>query len=77
VPTIAIVAGVRLLIYSNDHPPPHFHATIGDRMAMISIATGEVLKGSLPPSKMNAVRRWLELNRGYVASRWIETRAGE
>ena len=48
-PTIAVVEGVRIEIYFGDHPPPHLHATYAEHRAMISIATGDILEGSLPP----------------------------
>jgi hypothetical protein len=44
-PTIAIINGVRLVIYPKDHLPPHLHAIFAENDAMISIATGDLLEG--------------------------------
>jgi hypothetical protein len=43
-PTIAVVAGVRIIIYPKDHLPPHLHAKLAEHEAMISIVTGDVLE---------------------------------
>lgn len=75
-PTIAIVEGVRITMYLNDHLPPHLHALLGEHEAQISIVTGAVLHGALPPAKLRRVRRWLAANREQVSYIWTEIRAG-
>lgn len=75
-PTIAIVDGVRIVIYLKDHVPPHIHAFFAGKEAQISIATGRVLHGTLPRLKTRAVQRWLGHNRDQVAYIWDEMRAG-
>lgn len=75
-PTIAIVEGVRIVIYLKDHVPPHLHAFFGGKEAQISIATGQVLHGTQPRQKMRAIQRWLENNRDQVSYIWEEIRAG-
>jgi hypothetical protein len=74
-PTIAIVMGVRIVIYPKDHLPPHLHARFAEHEAMISIVTGDVLQGSLPRSKLTAVQDWLAVRREHVAYIWEEIRA--
>jgi hypothetical protein len=73
-PTIAIVFGVRIVIYPKDHLPPHLHAIFAEHEAMISIVTGDVLEGSLPRAKLRAVREWLAAHREHVAYVWREIR---
>jgi hypothetical protein len=73
-PTIAIVFGVRIIIYPKDHLPPHLHAKFAEHEAMISIATGDLLEGSLPRAKLRAVREWLARHREQVAYIWREIR---
>ena len=75
-PTIAIVSGVRLVLYLNDHLPPHIHALFGDYSAMLSIATGDVLQGKLPKAKLKAVQAFLDRRREQVAYYWEELREG-
>jgi hypothetical protein len=73
-PTIAIVAGVRIIIYPKDHLPPHLHVRFAEYEAMISILTGDVLEGSIPPAKLKAVKAWLAARRERVAYVWQEIR---
>ena len=75
-PTIALVAGVRIIIYPKDHLPPHLHTKFAEHEAMISIATGDVLQGSLPRAKLKAVQDWLAGRRGHVSYVWRELRDG-
>lgn len=75
-PTIAIVEGVRIIIYLNDHLPPHVHALFAEHEARLSILTGDILGGSLPSSKVRTVRSWLAAHRDEVAYIWMEIREG-
>ncbi|MBI5130908.1 MAG: DUF4160 domain-containing protein [Rhodopseudomonas palustris] len=74
-PTIAIIAGVRIIIYPEDHLPPHLHARFAEFEVMISILTGDVLEGSMPEAKLREVQAWLVANREPVAYVWQEVRA--
>jgi hypothetical protein len=75
VPTkIAEYNGVDILIAEKDYLPPHLHLKCASREAMVSIATGHRLSGSLPPGKMRAVQRWLVSRREQVAYVWREVR---
>ena len=69
---IAIVDGIRITVYPNDHPPPHFHAKIAEYEALFSIATGELLEGSLPRPKMEVVMSWYMAHRDEIAYLWRE-----
>ena len=60
------------MIYPNDHPPPHFHAKFAEFEALLSVATGEVLEGSLPRSKMNVVMDWYMAHQNEIAYLWRE-----
>lgn len=75
-PTIAIIDGVRIVIYLKDHLPPHLHAMFAEHEAQISIVTGDILNGSLPPAKAKSVNAWLATNREQVASIWKDIREG-
>jgi hypothetical protein len=75
-PTIAIVNGVYLMIYPNDHLPPHVHAKFAEHRCKISIVTGRLIDGKLPPSKLQAVQTWLDDHRSEVSFAWDEIRSG-
>ena len=46
-PVISEFFGILIMIYFNDHAPPHFHARYGDFEALIQIDPLGVLKGSI------------------------------
>jgi Domain of unknown function (DUF4160) len=72
VPTIAIVDGVVLMMYVNDHPPAHVHAKLAEHRCKISIVTGEVISGTLPSSKLKIVQSWLKAHREETTFAWDE-----
>lgn len=40
---------IRMYFQQAEHNPPHIHALYGEEMAAITIQTGEILEGHLPP----------------------------
>src|SRR4051812_24711937 len=42
--TIAVVDGVKIMLYANEHPPPHFHAKFAEFQAVM-ISTGLLSPG--------------------------------
>ncbi|HMS89422.1 MAG TPA: DUF4160 domain-containing protein [Acidimicrobiales bacterium] len=57
-PRICSFYGIVIVMYFDDHPPPHFHARYGEHEAQVAIATGDVLHGSLPRSASRLVKEW-------------------
>jgi hypothetical protein len=72
---IAIVGGVRITTYPQDHAPPHFHARIAEYETLFSIATGDVIEGSLPRSKLHTVTAWYVAHQDEIAYLWREVQA--
>ena len=56
-PQISQFFGIVILMYFNDHAPPHFHATYGEHEAVYMIETLEILRGQLPRRAHGMVRR--------------------
>ena len=52
-------------MYSNDQPPPHFHARYAEYDAKIEIATGDLLAGQL-----RFIREWGDLHRDELLAGW-------
>jgi hypothetical protein len=69
-PTLAIVDGVKIQLYPDEHPPPHFHAVFAEFVAQIRIDPPSVLKGSLPRSKMISVLDWAGEHRDGLMQAW-------
>ena len=57
-------------MYWNEHPPPHFHAIYEDYGAQISIETGEVIRGKLPPKAGQLVKEWAQLYSAQLMDNW-------
>lgn len=57
-PTIAIVNGIIISMYWNDHLPPHFHARYGDEEGKFDVNTLEMFEGTLPVAQRKKVEEW-------------------
>jgi hypothetical protein len=75
-PTVAIVDGVKIQFYFDEHPPPHFHAVFAESAAQVQIDPTQVLRGSLPPAKLSAVLVWASKNRAGLLNAWAAVAAG-
>ncbi len=71
-PTIAVVDGVKIQMFYNDHTPAHFHAILGDAEALVAIRDLDVIRGLLPPAKMRRVLAWARENQGALALNWLK-----
>ena len=69
-PTISEFLGILILMYYNDHAPPHFHARYGDREALIQIFPLGVLKGNLPPRALSLVMEWASIHQEELLMDW-------
>lgn len=74
-PRISRVSGLTIVLYYNDHDPPHFHVT-GEYKTRIEIETGAYLKGDpvLPASKEKDILKWLTLYRSDIMRAWKDCR---
>jgi len=52
------------------HSTPHLHARYGEHQVTLSIATGDVLAGSLPTQQLRLVQAWVELRRKQLEGDW-------
>jgi hypothetical protein len=73
VPTISLFFNMRILMYWNDHSPPHFHVGyVGqDEDTVIAIRDLEVIApGSLKRRALGLVLDWAELHRDELLANW-------
>ncbi len=75
-PTVAVIDGVKIQFFYDEHPPPHFHATFAEFVAQIQIDPPRVMRGSLPPTKVGAVLSWASSNREALMTAWLALEAG-
>ena len=74
-PTIAIIDGVSLMMYWNDHPPAHFHALYGEYRAVIEIDPVALSRGGLPRSKLRTILEWAAARHDALMAAWNNTQA--
>lgn len=78
-PTISLFFSIRIMMFWNDHAPPHFHAGyVGhDEDSIIDIRTLEVTqKGSLKRRALGLVLDWAELHQDELMVNWDLARQG-
>ena len=79
-PTICIFFNLKIMMFWNDHAPPHFHAAyVGhDDDAIINILTLEVIQqGSLKRRALGLILDWAELHRDALLVNWELARDGK
>lgn len=73
-PTIHDFGGFKVVIYFDDHNPPHFHVISKDEEVMVSIASLDVLAGSMNRKRLGTALAWAEENREILFDKWHEFR---
>jgi hypothetical protein len=69
-PVLSLFMGIMIKMYHGDHPPPHFHAFYGEFEAQVSISSGKILKGQLPPRIKKLVNEWRKLHKSELEKSW-------
>jgi hypothetical protein len=62
--------GIIVMMFYNDHPPPHFHVRYGTLKAIIAIESLALLEGRLSPRALGLVMEWAELHRRDLREAW-------
>ncbi len=76
-PTVAIIDGVKIMFYTNEHPPPHFHARIAEHLAVIDIDALAVSEGFLPHGKRRKVLAWAARRQDILRRTFAKAHARE
>lgn len=72
-PVISMFYGIIVSMYFLDnrrHKAPHIHVRYQDDEAVYSIPDGNLLAGSVPPSKARLVQAWIEIHRDDLMADW-------
>ena len=69
-PTLAIFDGIRILMYLNDHAPPHFHIRKAEQKAAMEIVSGRLMQGQLDRGTLRKVQAWREVNQSALLQAW-------
>jgi len=76
-PVLSRFLGMVVLMYYNDHDPPHFHVRYGKHQALLGIRDLRLLAGSLPPRALGLVIEWASRYREELWAHWERARRGE
>ena len=76
-PTISRFRGISILMFVNDHVPPHLHAEYGEHEAKFRLADGEMFEGWMPNAQARLVRQWIQQHRAELNENWERIERGE
>ncbi|MGE4455806.1 MAG: DUF4160 domain-containing protein [Arcobacteraceae bacterium] len=69
-PIISYFFGITIRMYHDDHPPMHIHVEYQGYIALVSIITGEIIKGNLPQKASSIVKEWIILHQDELKHDW-------
>ncbi len=69
-PEISRFFGIIVLMYFNDHPPPHFHVRYAGQRALIGIESLTILEGKLSPRVLGLVVEWASMHQEELMVDW-------
>jgi hypothetical protein len=69
-PQISRFFGIIIMMYYDDHNPPHFHARYGSQECLIRINDLGVLEGNLPSRALKMVIEWAEMHQTELFENW-------
>ncbi len=69
-PVISRFYGIVILMFFQDHHPPHFHAKYERQLAVYSIKGRRVLAGKLSPRATRLVKEWAKIHEKDLMDDW-------
>ena len=69
-PTVAVIDGIKIEFYFDEHPPPHFHAKYAEYRAVIRIDTLAIVQGNLPKAAERKVMAWAKGRKFALRRAW-------
>ena len=69
-PTICVLNGITVTMYTDDHPPPHVHARYGGQQVVIDIQSGGIIQGRFPPAQLRQLLDWVQRRRQELLADW-------
>jgi hypothetical protein len=70
VPEISRFLGIVILMYWDDHGPPHFHARYAGGRAKVRISPVSLMAGRLPPRVLALIVEWASLHETELLANW-------
>ncbi len=69
-PELCRFDGIIIRMFTNDHPPPHFHAAYGGFRAKFDILNPDHVDGQFPVSETRKVKAWALERREELLAAW-------
>lgn len=69
-PELSRFLGIEILMYFDDHNPPHFHVKYNDHRAIITIKDLMLIEGELPPRVLGIAIEWAGLHKNELVENW-------
>lgn len=69
-PVISEFYGIKIMMFWNEHMPPHFHAEYAINKVLVDINTGTVIQGIFPFKQLKLVLAWCEIHRDELLKNW-------
>ena len=73
---VAQIKGLKVEVFSNEHPPPHFRVSANGETANYSLEDGSQLNGALQRHR-RTIRKWYGENRHVLIDAWNERRPSD
>jgi hypothetical protein len=69
-PEISRFFGIIVVMYFDEHNPPHFHVRYGEDRAVISINELKLMEGKIPKRALALVLEWANEHRDELLKNW-------
>ena len=76
-PRLSTIYGIVIYLYIRDHGVAQVHALYGDERAVVDVATGALLAGTLKPRQGEHGPRMGKLHRTELVEAWQRASAGD
>jgi hypothetical protein len=76
-PEISRFFGIIIVMYYNDHDPPHFHARYASQRARFAIDDLRMIDGVIGPRVRGMVAEWASRHQAELRREWELARAGQ
>ena len=74
-PTVAVIDGIKVEFYFDEHPPPHFHVKYAEYRAMVRIDNLRIIRGDLPRPQYRKILAWAAMRKTELDDAWFACQA--
>ena len=71
-PTVKNFGSYRIMLFAEDHNPPHVHVIGRDFQAKVRIHDAAVFVGTIPSRHRREALTWIVANRDQLTAKWNE-----